>query len=88
MGRREREHIVRVVDDDGAVAFRRERRIAVQPGARRVGVSPCEIARVQALHLDCGEARGRFIVLLLRFSVVPSARQFVNRRSGANYPAR
>ena len=57
MGGREREHVVRVIDDDGAVAFRRERRIAVEPGARRVGMAARGIARVRAIRLDCGEAR-------------------------------
>ena len=44
--------------DDGAVAFGRERRIAVEPGARRVGVPARGIARVRASSLDSGEARG------------------------------
>jgi hypothetical protein len=52
----EREHVVRPVDEDGAVAFGRERRIAVEPGARRVGVSARGIVWVLASSLDCSEA--------------------------------
>ena len=55
---REREHVVRPVDDDGAVALGREGRIAVEPGARRVGVAARRSVRVRASRLDRGEARG------------------------------
>src|SRR5262245_15751488 len=48
----EREHVVWPVDDDGAVAFGSERRIAVEPGARRVGVAVRGIVRVRASSLD------------------------------------
>jgi hypothetical protein len=52
----EREHVVWPVDHDGAVAFGCERRIAVEPGARRVGVAARGIVWVLASSLDCGEA--------------------------------
>ena len=58
MGGREREHVVRPVNDDGAIAFGRERRVAVEPSARRVGVAARRIVRVRAISLDRSEARG------------------------------
>ena len=58
MSRRKRKHVFGVVDDDGAVAFRREYRISVQPGACRVSVAPCAIVRLQTSRLDYGETRG------------------------------
>ncbi len=61
----ERKDISRLVDDDGAVQFERERGVALRPGASRGRVAARRVACARTCRLDSGRAFGELRELRL-----------------------